>query len=310
MSSTFIAPLLSPLTSFRFFSHFNNYIYALVNTRDALAFAIPALLSEFASDGVTYLELRTTPRALSDLSAEETVELVHDEIRRWNDENAMVVRLILSIDQAKHDREDADWVVDTALRLRNAAFPPIVVGVDVCGDPNHAKDLKALDPVFERCQREKLPAVVHFGEIPRQAADGTLEVMLRWNPKRVGHAIHLPDSVRDELVRRDIAPELCLSCNVLANMLPAKDNGEKASHGDHHFGWWWKNGGSISLGTDDVGVFGAKSSDEHLHAAEHFGLSKEQLVELSRRAIQGALDRDAIPRVERELDSFAVLEKL
>lgn len=303
------APSAPPLTG-SFFSHFNSYIYELVNTRQALAFAIPALLSEFAADGVTYLELRTTPRALADATAAETIELVHDELRRWNDENAMRVRLLLSVDQAKHSRADAERVVDAALRLRSSTFPPIVVGVDVCGDPNNAQDLAALDPVFARCERERLPLVVHFGEIPGQADDGSLDTMLKWNPRRVGHAIHVPEAVREEIIRRGIAPELCLSCNVLANMLPARDDGEKPSHGDHHFGWWWKHGDSLSLGTDDVGVFGAKSSDEHLLAAQHFGLSKQQLVELSRRAIKGALDADAIPRVERELDSFAVLEKL
>lgn len=238
------------------------------------------------------------------------VELVHDEVRRWTAENGMKVRLLLSIDQAKHDRSDADWVVDTALRLRKSSYPPIVVGVDVCGDPNNAKDLKALDPVFARCKEEHLPVVVHFGETPQQAENGSLDIMLAWDPKRVGHAIHVPLEMREELIRRGIAPELCLSCNVLANMLPANGNGEKAGLGDHHFGWWWKHGDSLSLGTDDVGVFGSKSSEEYLHAARHFGLSKKQLVELSQRAMKAALDADAIQPVERELESFAVLQKL
>lgn len=284
-------------------------MYKLVNTTEALSFAVPALLSEFAADGVTYMELRTTPRALSDASAEEAVELVVSELRRWNDTNAMKVRLILSVDQAKHDASDAEWIVDLALRLRREYAP--VVGIDLCGDPNaaSARDLSAFTPAFERAREGGLGIVVHFGETPEQAQNGVLDTMLSWQPRRVGHAIYVPDAMRDDIVKRGIASELCLTCNVLANMLPQKD-GARATVADHHFGWWWEHGGSISLGTDDVGVFGASPSEEHLQAAEHFGLSKHQLVELSQRAIQGALDESAISGVERGLDSFVVLERM
>jgi hypothetical protein len=150
--------------------------------------------------------------------------------------------------------------------------------------------------------------------------------------------------MRERILALGAAPELCLSCNVLAQMLPPqpiaertgsttsrdRDGGDSSeephsplptylphAHGpcrpatfvDHHFGWWWAAGGPLSLGTDDVGVFGSPSSAEHYHAATHFGLSPRDLVELSRRATAGSLGGPADElRMDRLLDAFVRAE--
>jgi adenosine deaminase len=114
--------------------------------------------------------------------------------------------------------------------------------------------------------------------------------------------------MREEIVKRGIAVELCLTCNVLAGMLPEK---EKAGFAEHHFGWWWtqslkKKGISISLGTDDVGVFLSGLSEEYALAAEHFGLGEKDLIRLTGSAAEGAFDKRAIELVDGRLTAMGL----
>lgn len=226
----------------------------------------------------------------------------------------MLVNLILSIDRAKHTVQQADAIVEMATSLRIEGRP--VVGLDIAGDPTRpgTAELAAFRPVFARAKTKALDAgrlglTVHFAEMPsfiRQPLE--LEEMLSWNPDRLGHAIHIPLEMREEIVKRGIAVELCLTCNVLAGMLPEK---EKAGFAEHHFGWWWaqslkKKGISISLGTDDVGVFLSGLSEEYALAAEHFGLGEEELIRLTRSAAKGAFDKRAIELVDGRLTAMGL----
>jgi adenosine deaminase len=79
---------------------------------------------------------------------------------------------------------------------------------------------------------------------------------------------------------------------------------DKGGFVDHHFPDWWTSAAEpmVSLGTDDVGVFGSLASEEHLLAAQHYGLSRTDLVRLSRCAMATALGDTS--KVKMALDSF------
>lgn len=57
--------------------------------------------------------------------------------------------------------------------------------------------------------------------------------------------INVPDEVKEEIVRRKLGVELCLSCNVNAKMITG-------TYGDHHFGWWWGRGCPVALSVSFV----------------------------------------------------------
>jgi adenosine deaminase len=42
--------------------------------------------------------------------------------------------------------------------------------------------------------------------------------LLEFEPDRLGHVICVPEEFRGEILRREIAVELCLSCNVKAGL--------------------------------------------------------------------------------------------
>ncbi|KAH6693720.1 adenosine deaminase [Plectosphaerella plurivora] len=292
-----------------FFPLFSSYIYALLADAPSLALATRSVLSDFAADGVAYLELRTTPRKIlaSDgsvlLTREEYVRTVLDAIDAWQREApaplAMHTRLILSVDR-RDTPADAAETLRIALALRGR-----VVGLDLCGDPcarapgdaRGAVDI--FTPVFQEAKAKGLKVTVHFAEAPVSGTDEELTTLLSWDPDRLGHVIclspEIKEAVRTKGCNGGIGLELCLSCNVQAKMVTGGFPG-------HHLGEWMDTEGChVSLGTDDVGVFGSPLSNEYRLAAEHFGLSDDQTRKLARGGIDSIFGGDEEKQRLREI---------
>lgn len=85
-----------------FFPLFSSYIYNLVNDGPSLRHATRSVLRDFAADGVVYLELRTTPRALpaaglSEAGYVQTILETVSEYERNQEEPGLRTKLILSV---------------------------------------------------------------------------------------------------------------------------------------------------------------------------------------------------------------------
>ncbi|KXH50287.1 adenosine deaminase [Colletotrichum nymphaeae SA-01] len=277
-----------------FFPLFSSYIYNLITDVDTLRKATLSVLQDFHADGVTYLELRTTPRSLPSPTSEPpsvyvaTILSAIDafEASHRDNPNAMRTRLILSVDR-RHTPSQAHETVRLAASFRDRG----VVGVDLCGDPaarvhtagqddDNSETISIFRPAFAEARTLGLGITIHFGEAECSGHPAELAEILSWSPRRLGHVIHLGEDVKREIAKRGIGLELCLSCNVHAGMVTGGFEG-------HHFGEWWGVEGSlISLGTDDVGVFGSPLSNEYRLVAEHFKLSRDEICALARRGIE------------------------
>lgn len=290
----------------RFFPLFSSYIYHLVDSAWALHYTTFSVLRDFAADGVVYLELRTTPRTMpkAGLSKSQYVGAILAAISEFEaGDTALRTRLILSIDR-RNTLEEALEVVALAREFRERG----VVGIDLCGDPKKG-GIASLAPAFRLARRElpDLGLTLHFAEAEQSGTDEELNMLLDWQPDRIGHVIHVGDEIKDRIIRtRGLGLELCLSCNVHANMITG---GFEA----HHFGEWWKVEQCVialsvsypgecvrclpfsrrrprrcadSEQTDDVGVFGSPLSNEYALVAKHFGLGRREICDLARGAIQ------------------------
>lgn len=188
-----------------------------------------AVLEDFQSDGVIYLELRTTPRAIpaTDVTKDRYVSTVLEILKAHNanNENAMHAFLILSIDR-RNTVQEAQEVVDLAIKYMSAG----VVAVDLCGDPAKG-DVRIFADAFARAKAAGLKITLHFAETEQSATDLELSTLLSWEPDRLGHVIHVNDDFRKIIEQRNIGVELCLSCNVHAKMITG-------TYSDHHFGMW------------------------------------------------------------------------
>lgn len=153
----------------------------------------------------------------------------------------MHTRLILSIDR-RHSIETAESILDLATRLHsnNGAG---VVGLDLCGDPTArpAGEIAMFTPVFEKASKAGLGITVHFAEAEASGSHDELRTLLSWKPGRLGHVIWEDEAAKKEIAARELCLELCLSCNVQAEMI---HGGFEAHHFKH---WMGVKGPKISL---------------------------------------------------------------
>ncbi|KAL7772896.1 hypothetical protein CFE70_002859 [Pyrenophora teres f. teres 0-1] len=243
---------------------------------DIKTYSTRAVLRDFQNDGLVYLELRTTPRAIPEagVTKEDYVRTVLDILKAHNDDsrNTMRAFLILSIDR-RNSIAEADEVVDLAVRFKSAG----VVGVDLCGDPARG-DIRIFQDSFVRAKAEGLNITLHFAESEPSSSDLELQTLLSWNPDRLGHVIHVKEEFRKVIEQHAIGVELCLSCNVHAKMITG-------TYSDHHFGMWRHTSVPVALSTDDVGVFCSPLSQEYYLAAQHFHLNRNDIKALCERAV-------------------------
>ncbi|KAF2489936.1 Metallo-dependent hydrolase [Lophium mytilinum] len=268
-----------------FFPLFSSYIYQLCSDLPSIEFSTKRVLSDFQADGVVYLELRTTPRAspAHNISKDLYVSTVLSILRSHNADpaNTLHATLILSIDR-RNSLPEAHDTVDLALKHR----PFGVVGVDLCGDPA-VSGIAKFAPAFQRAKEAGLGITLHFAEATASATDEELRELLRWQPGRIGHVIHVKEEIKDEIVKQGVGVELCLSCNVQLKM-----HGDGGYEG-HHFGWWRGAGVGVALSTDDVGVFESPLSEEYRLAAEHFELTKDDVRKLCEGAVETIFGSEA-----------------
>jgi adenosine deaminase len=188
-----------------------------------------AVLEDFQADGVVYLELRTTPRAIpaSGLTKDDYVKTVLEILGAHNNDTSNTMRafLILSIDR-RNTIAEAEEVVNLAIKHQSSG----VVGIDLCGDPAKG-DVRIYASAFARAKAAGLRLTLHFAEIELSASDTELSTLLSWGPDRLGHVIHVKEEFRHVIERETIGVEICLSCNVHAKMITG-------TYSDHHFGLW------------------------------------------------------------------------
>ena len=232
-----------PLTKSRFFPLFSNHIYELCDDLPSIITSTKSVLKDFEADGVVYLELRTTPRAIPNrnITKELYVQTILDCICEFEAESIrqtqvtpMRTRLILSIDRRNSAQEAMD-VVRLAVKYKDHG----VVGVDLCGDPSKG-DVSIFVPAFAEARNNGLALTIHFAEVPASSATDDLQCLLDCLPDRLGHVIHVNDELKQTIEQRMLGLELCLSCNVLAKMT-------EGGFAKHHFDYWRNTACPVAL---------------------------------------------------------------
>jgi adenosine deaminase len=217
-----------------FFPLFDNYIYGLCNTTEAVRHATLRVLRDFEDDGVRYLELRTTPREVAGgMSKDKYVSTVLSCIEEFDKQN-MSAYLILSVDR-RNTPAQALEAVDLAIKYKHRG----VVGVDLCGNPMKG-DVSTFREAFAKAKTAGLKLTLHFAEVPQSSTREELETLLSYEPDRLGHVVNVPDDIKETIAARRVGLELCLSCNVLAKLTTG-------GFADHHFGYWKDKGCPICL---------------------------------------------------------------
>ncbi|KAG0647202.1 Adenosine deaminase [Hyphodiscus hymeniophilus] len=252
----------------------------LINNVSAVKIATEQTLRDFEADGVVHCEIRTTPRAFeqTNMSKDNYVDTIVGVIERHNIQSTkMKAYLILSIDR-RNTVAEADEVVDLALKYQSRG----VIGVDLCGD-SLCGDISIFKPSYARAKEHGLHITLHFGEEPSCVPE--LMTLLSYNPTRLGHLLFISDEAREEIIRRKLGIELCLTSNIKGPHIP--------SYEKHHLPQWLKEDCPIALCTDNAGVNDTPGSTEYFLASKYFSLSYFRLWKIAMSGVDATFVSDA-----------------
>jgi len=152
-----------------------------------------------------------------------------------------------------------------------------IVGIGI-GGAEHRYPPAPFQAVFEAARARGFRTSAHAGEAagPESVRDA-VEIL---DVDRVGHATRAEEdpSVLDLLGQRGVALELCPLSNVATGVI--------AAIADHPVRRYWERGMTITINTDDPGMFHNSMADEFLILHDVFGFAPREL----RRLVLNALD--------------------
>ncbi|XP_030832661.1 adenosine deaminase-like protein [Strongylocentrotus purpuratus] len=255
-------------------------IHRVIKDVKAVSMVTYDVIKEFASDGVKYLELRSTPRddATNGMTKRLYIDAVMKGIELCElDGIDTIVKFLPSIDR-RMSLEEAGEVVSLALEYQ--ASTDKCVGLDLSGDPQFG-DVKALVPLLQRARNHGLKLAIHTAE--HQGCNEESRILLGIPPDRIGHGTCLhPEAGGDQdlvdtVVRSNIPIEMCLTSNLIG--------GAVESPASHHLKYWMNKNHPCVICTDDKGVFSTNLSEEYLLAADTFNLSRHDVWDMSEGAV-------------------------
>ncbi|KAJ3252124.1 hypothetical protein HK103_001821 [Boothiomyces macroporosus] len=263
---------------------FGKFIYKLTTTKIQIEQITKRVVELFAKDNCKYLELRTTPRETSTMSKKEYIEGLLDGIR----DSPISVRLLISMDR-RHTAHESLKVLEIVKEINN----PLIVGVDLCGDPAKGDFITDMKPALLYAKEIGLKVTTHLSELPN--VDQETWDILQTRPDRVGHCIYLDEKSTKFIKENKIPIEICLSSNICCKAVNSIEEHHVKEFIDH----------PIALCTDDIGVFKSTLTQEYEMVENGLGLSKQDLFNLSLRSIDCIFDEAMKPVLKKQWLEFS-----
>jgi adenosine deaminase len=155
---------------------------------------------------------------------------------------------------------------------------PYVVGFNLVGDEAGYPPGQFAE-AYEIAASSGLGCTVHAGEhAGAESVRGALELPI----SRISHGVRAIEdpALVAELAERGIVLEVCPSSNVALGLYP--------TYSDHPLGALRAAGVRVTLGSDDPPYFGCSIGAEYALAQEHQGFEEEELLEITRHAVEAA----------------------
>lgn len=311
-------------------------IGAVVDDLPAIRRIATEMLQDFANDGCVYLEVRSTPKQLLQKSGSpdmatkrdycETILYVMKHFRQAEEERylkememrksdrnlppprlPLVSCLIVSVDRS--NSVEAGWEnIRLAIELRKA-FPGLVVGVDLGGNPLKS-DFMDFQECFEEARKNELSVTLHCAEVPCSDDDKDSKAyrdalaILDFGPDRLGHALLLPPTLQKKLEDLRIPVETCPTSNVMTLELAEKSSGgsllEGMSRHPQLKRWLLETNHPLAISTDDPGVFHTTATKEVVLLERAYGLKIQDLQGVILRSVDYAFAKEETRKIIKE----------
>jgi adenosine deaminase len=243
------------------------------------------LLEEGAADGAILIEVRAGP-SNGGIQHPEFMALFREAERRVRSRYPLLCAeaigfLIVSADPAQ--RALGERTLEACLRAARDGL----AGVDLCVYPYDTEADPALWEVAARWARRATDAglgvTIHAGEVSLANLAAATRVP---GVSRLGHAVYAAADPRltEEIARRGITIECCLTCNVIVGGAP--------SYEEHPLRRFGAAGIPVTLNTDDPVRLGTTIGREYAIAAA-LGLTPADLLACTRNAIRASFTSTA-----------------
>lgn len=287
-----------------------------VDDLPALERIVGETLVDFAEQETVYLELRSTPKRLYRSTKDKSttadkqvyIETMLAIMKDFEEQERlrfaanpsgrlpMHVRFICAIDRSL-SMEQAEENIDLAIRM--AQQEKRIVGVDLGGNPTKG-DFRIMWSLFTRARVAGLKVTLHCAEIACDDGDPFDEAsaMLEFKPDRLGHALLLPDKLRQRLRQLNIPVETCPTSNVMTLELAHRASGHLVDGLSQHpqLEHWLDWNHPLAIGTDDPGVFDTTPSQELYLLGKAFGVSRATLATIVVNSIDHAFCQEETKR--------------
>jgi len=181
----------------------------------------------------------------------------------------------------------ADLVRDHGPRRAAATLAEVVEVADEAGilgiglgGSEHLYPPEPFAPVFEAARKAGLRTGAHAGEAAGAASvRGAVEAL---RVDRIGHALRAEEdmSVVDLLARAGAALELCPLSNLATGVIERIE--------DHPVRRYWERGLTITINTDDPGMFHNSLAGEYAVLMDVFGFTRAEIRRLAAAALEAA----------------------
>jgi adenosine deaminase len=238
-------------------------------------------LASCAQEGAVYVEVIASPdhAAAVGLSDEDHFGGIAEGIDDARDAHGIEARIVIAA-----VRNLGVEAAEAIARRYGEDRHPYVVGFNLVGD-EAAWSASRFARAYEIAAASGLGCTVHAGEHDGPAS---VRAALELPITRMSHGVRaIEDPVLvDELAARGIVLEVCPSSNVALGLFP--------TYADHPLGALREAGVRVTLGSDDPPYFGCSIGTEYAVARESHGADEEQLVGITRLAVEAGFAEDAV----------------
>ncbi|MDI1288788.1 MAG: adenosine deaminase, partial [bacterium] len=283
------------------FAHFIEVyisVNSLVRSTDDVRSLVVGLGRDLADVGVRYAEVTVTPDShlLMGIEPDGLAEALEQGRRAVLETYDIELGWVFDI-PGELGLESGQRTIAWA----EAHLPPHSVGFGL-GGPEFGITRAQFAEVFRRATDLGLRSVPHAGETtgPQTVRDA-LDIL---GAVRVGHGISSAQdaSLMAELVDRDIVLEVCPTSNICTRAVSSLD--------EHPFVTLRDAGVRMTINTDDPGMFDTDLNREYQIAHDHFGLPREDLVDLARESVRASFaPQETRERILGEIDAYALTSR-
>lgn len=248
------------------------YPLTLLQTGEALSFAVYKLMEELKSKGIIYAEIRFAPQlhTKKGMSQKMAVEAAVRGLNR----SSLDACLILCCMRGNDNHAENMETVETAEKYLGKG----VVAIDLAGAEGlfPTKDFR---DIFELAREKHIPFTIHAGEADNPTS---VEYALEFGAKRIGHGVRSVENADTlkKLSYGGITLELCPTSNLNTNIYE--------NINEYPIKKLMDAGVKVTINTDNMMVSGTDIKKELTMLADTFGFDEDDIIDFERNAIMAA----------------------